>query len=375
MSQHNRKKRLWWPLKRDQQHEQPCNRGHRRMARPGPECRLLSAVLILAFAVQAHGVEDYNNPVIEPLALAEAIWPERLTSQYTPIPDNETWVRVRHMGDVGTPQLEQQVANPVNSDRSDKTGLAIPVLPGLTLGRFQRGFEDDPGRGTNVYQVFGTSFGWQLNSFQFSSLLPIECPEAFPACSGGPNIAYSRRFSPPLNPWPTPSSELTLQTHMKLPHVHYRPGPVPAAAQISFLYYLEHQPTGFLLAGIINLFDTRPFETVGFERVASDGITAFVSSDLRARQPDGTANRYVTRSPFSARSSNRFRWEGERFFRAHVSLDNLNNILADTGAPGTPEEYRLIEASVFIEAFPRKTGDVSFAGSFRNFALYRFYDE
>jgi hypothetical protein len=333
-----------------------------------------AAVLVaLLLPLSAWSVEDYNNPQIEPLYFAESILPDRLASQYAPIPPNQTWARVRHMGDVGTPQLEQQIANRVFSDRSNKTGLSVPVLPVLGRGFYQRGFEDDPARGTNVYQVVGRSFGWHVNTYQFSHELPIECPPGFEVCGGGPNIAYSRAFDPPLDPWRTPSSEFTLQVYLKLPQVHYDPE-TPTAGQVSFLYYLVHPETGYLIAGLINLFDTRPFEQVGFERVGSDGITAFVTSDLRDAQPDGTPYRYMNRSPFSSPGANRWRWEEEKFFRAHVSVEQLQAIIDDAGAPGTPDEYRVLEASILIEVFPRITGNLSLGGSLRNFELYRFHD-
>lgn len=333
----------------------------------------LAAVPGLLFPLCAWSVEDYTNPQIEPLYLSEPIQPDRLAQQYALIPPNETWAIVRHMGDVGTPQLEQQIASRVFSDRSNKTGLEVPQVPILGRGYYQRGYEDDPARGTNVYQVVGRSFGWHINTFQFGHERPIECPPGFEGCSGGPNIAYARAFDPPLDPWRTPSSEFTMQAYLKLPQVHYDPEST-TAAQVSFLYYLVHPPTGYLIAGLVNLFDTRPFEQVGWERVGSDGITAFVSSDLQDAQPDGAPYRYVTRSPFSARGVNRWRWGEEKFFRAHVSVEQLQAIIADAGAPGVHSEYRVVETSILIETFPRITGDVSLGGSLRNFELYRFHD-
>lgn len=335
---------------------------------------ILPALLLLLSGHLA-AVEDYSNPQIEPLYLAESIGTHRLAEQYAPIPFNSTWAIVRHMGDVGTPQLEQQIANRVLSDRSNKTGLTVPLHPFLGRGQYQRGYEDDPARGTNVYQVFGRAFGWHVNTYQFGYEQPIECPPAFPDCSGGPNIVYTRRFDPPLDPWRTPSSDFTMQVYMKLPWVHYdsSSGSTPAA-QISFVYYLEHSQTGHLIASVVNLFDTRPFDQVGRERVSDDGVTPFVSSDLQDLQPDGTPYRYVIRSPYSARSVNRWRWSGERFFRAHVGVDQLQAIIEDTNSPGHYSDYRVIEALVLIEAFPRLTGDISFAGSLRNFELYRFHD-
>jgi hypothetical protein len=334
---------------------------------------LVAAGITWLLPTAAWSVEDYDNPQIEALYYAESILPDRLAQQYEPIPPNETWARVRHMGEVGTLQLEQQITNRVYSDRSGKTGLSVPALPVLGRGFYQRGYEDDASRGTNVYQVAGTSFGWHINTFQFGHELPIECPPGFEACSGGPNIAYSRVFEPLLDPWRSPSSEFTMQVYLKLPQVHYDPDS-SAAAQVSFLYYLVHPPTGYLIAGLINLFDTRPFEQMGFERLGSDGVTAFVTSDLRDAQPDGAPYRYMTRSPFSTRGANRWRWEEEKFFRAHISVEQLQAIIDDAGAPGVPSEYRVLEASILIEAFPRLTDDVSLGGSLRNFELYRFHD-
>lgn len=335
---------------------------------------LAALVSTLAFTPAALAVEDYANPQIEPLYQAEPVYPDRIVVQYDRVPANKTWIRVRHMGDVGTPELLEQVSHPVQSDRSLKTGLVLPSPFLIPRGRFQRGFKDDPEGGTNVYQAFGRQFGWHINTFQFSHEQPIECPPAFPACSGGPNITYARRFEPGLDPWRTPSSEFTLQVYLKLPKVHYVVEDQIPAGQVSFLYYLEHQPTGYLIAGIVNLFDSRPFSATGRERVSDDGITAFVSSDLRNRQPDGSPYRYVTRSPYSQPSRNRYGWKEERFFRAHVSHENLEAILEDANAPGIPGEYRVISSSILIEVFPRITGNISMAGSLRNFELYRFHD-
>ncbi len=240
---------------------------------------------------------------------------------------------------------------------------------------FQRGFVDDPEFGSNVYQVFGRAFGWHINTFQFSHALPVECPPAFPDCSGGPNIAYGRRFSPGLDAWPTQSSAFTLQVFLKLPWVHYSFLDDPGVAQVSLVYIAQHEPTGQLIGALINLFDTRPYDDVGWECAGFDGILAFVSSDLRDSQPDGSTCRYVTRSPESSPSQNRWRWEGERFFRAHVSWENFENVIYDTQSPGIPSEYRVIESSVLIEVFPRRSPDVSVAGSLRNFELYRVHTD
>ncbi len=339
--------------------------------------RLLSLALLLpALAAPALAVEDYALAQFEPLYESEAILPERIATQYQEVPANQTWVRIRHMGDQGTDQLTQQAANPVASDRSQKTGLFIPEDSLIPRHLFQRGFEDRPALGTNVYQVYGHGFGWHVNTFRFAHEGPIECPELAPECQGGPNIDYGRTFDPPLDPWPTPSSELTLQVRMSLPFAHHGLGAVenPPAAQVSFLYYLVHPETGYYIAGLVNLFDSRPFERVGQESVGSDNITAFVSSDLRDAQPDGQPYRYVTRSPYSSISRNRWAWQDERFFRAHVSRENLANLLADANAPGVAEDYRLYSASILIEAFPEQTGDISLAGSLRKFSVYRAHD-
>jgi len=50
-------------------------------------------------------------------------------------------------------------------------------------------------------------------------------------------------------------------------------------------------------------------------------------------------------------------------------------LVDDTNSPGHDSERRVIEALFPIEAFPRLTGDVFFAGALRNFDLYRFHDE
>ena len=336
--------------------------------------RILLFLLVVCTA-RAFAVQDYDQATYEPLYIAEPIFANRLTSQYTLVPPNETWIHVRHMGDSGTEALSQQIANRVDSDRSAKTGLELPNLPYVGRWMFQRGFIDDPEYGLNVYQVFGRAFGWHINTFQFSHALPIECPPAFPDCRGGPNIAYGRRFYPGLDAWKTRSSEFTLQVYLKLPWVHYEFPAEPGVAQVSLVYIAQHEPTGQVIGGIINLFDTRPRQEVGWECAGFDGILGFVSSDLRDTQPDGSTCRYVTRSPDSSTSQNRWRWEGERFFRAHVSWENFENVLYDTQSPGIPSEYRVIESAVLIEVFPRLSADVSIAGSLRNFELYRVHDD
>jgi hypothetical protein len=322
----------------------------------------------------ALAVEDYTKPQIEALYLAESLLPNRLVTQYTPTPPNQTWIYIRHMGDVGTEEHEQQIAHRVYSDRSAMTGLDVGHHPLVARWFFQRGYVDIPEYGFNVYQVYGRSFGWHVNTWSFGHDWPIECPELFPECQGGPNIAYSRAFTPGLEPWRTNSSEFTMQVYIRLPWVHYDHDD-PPVAQINLGYYLVHKPTGYGIAGLIGLFDTRPHRDCENEGVSTDGISTFVASQLGDAQPNGEPYRFATRSPYSWPTQFRYRWDGERFFRAHITWENLENILEEAEAPGIPSEYEVVEAFVLIEAFPRWAGNVSFAGSLRYFELYRFHDD
>jgi hypothetical protein len=83
---------------------------------------------------------------------------------------------------------------------------------------------------------------------------------------------------------------------------------------------------------------------------------------------------------------NRRKWTNDRFFRAHLSHDNMLNIIEDlrtkegvTGISEDPNDYRLLRAGVLVEiGFPNRQtmaeDNISVGGSLHHFEIYEAHD-
>lgn len=298
-----------------------------------------------------------------------------LLSQYQQSSAN-TVMNVRHMGEPGSVELEEQVANPVRWDPSPFTGLQIPWHRRASE---QRGFRDDARKGSSVFQLSCEATGFLINTFQFEHASgEIECPDAFPDCRGGPNVTRSRRFQPSKPIFTRPDSLFTLQTLMALPYVHW--GQNPAVGQVALYAYFEEPESEIIFAWLIQLYDSRSWGDFNGDTLAAyDGVTAFASAPLSPVLANGETNPFVTISPYSARMHNRYGYQGERFYRAHLAAGQFSSILEalQIDASHDPQDWRLLEVGVLTEI--GWNGDpgsnIVLGGSIRGLGAYEAYTD
>ena len=339
----------------------------------------------------AFPVENYANAKFTALSSAPCIYPQtNMIRQFdrfdgTSYPNDERFMIVRHIGEPGTIELADEIANPVTWDVGLLTGLHIPAFQ---RSYYQRGYRNDYTNGAPAFQLECKSAGFLINTFQFDHQSGnTECPNGFPECQGGPHAMLYEEFGeygPVI--FRTPSSELTLQVYAKLPWVHWAEN--PAAAQQYMFAYLIDQTTGSTLAWLASIYDSRPFgQGNGDTYVSDDGITSFVSAPVSTTLANGQANPYVTKSPYSAPMANGYAWgSSERFFRAHLKREQLEGILLDVNlsrqerdqAPvsGNPDDWRLYSIGIAAEIgwLISPSSEISVGGSWRSFEAYEAYE-
>jgi hypothetical protein len=338
------------------------------------------------FWQQSPAVDNYATAQFTALHSAECIQQaDRIIPQFTPKPDDEVYMHVRHMGIPGSEELINQVDNFITWDPSDLTGYKPGA--GHLWWIYQRGYKNDPTLGTNVFQLHCRSAGFLINTFQFSHNGEIECPDGFPDCSGGPNVSYSRSFSNPIQVWNSPDDELTLQGRFKLPHVHHNNDGTEGVGQLSMYYNMQDSTSDVWIFGLMGIFGSRPADNncnrtrVGCESMGDDGIAAaFFSSSLLPKQPDNTPFEFATKSPFSANTQFQWGWSDERFFRGHVKYEQMQEIasrLQHLGASQNPEDWRLRAVGILAETTngaEQHLDNIVMGGNFRNFEAYRAHD-
>jgi hypothetical protein len=333
---------------------------------PGP------AVLWLLLTILAGSA--WAGEHAEVLAAPECILDmERVQPQFPPLTPGQTYLMVRHHGDPDTPEWLGQVANPVTWDVSFYSGFR----PAAPLANWQRGYYDaGPPIGSSAVQLRCTQFGFMLNTYAFSHTQPIT--------GGGPNIAYERRLDPTPPAWPNPDSRMRIEVDFRLPWLYDVDADFALSrgvAQVSFFYYLQHLPTGRIVAHVIGLFENRPLGMGnGIEFVGNDTFFDFVSSPLLPTQANGQPVRFVRPGANSALMQTEEPFSDLRRFAAEVDHDAMLAIIAaldlrgPNGQPARPEEFGLRNVGVLIEAFVGTNNDfnISYAGSFDNFTVTRF---
>lgn len=347
---------------------------------------------LVMFSTQLLAVENYANALFRPLHTATCLDAQQdMRRQFEELqgvnyPPNFGKFTIRHMGDVGTEDLIQEIANPVTWDPSIYTGLYINENDRPLK---QRGHKNDPILGTNVFQLDCTRAGFLINTYQFDhSLGTIECPPSLPNCLGGSGIDLSREFGAyGPRPFRSVSSELTLQVNAKLPHVHYGPNDA-AAGQIYMYAYLRDLTTDTQFAWLVQIFDSRAFgDQNGNSFIGNDGVVTFTSTPLRDTLANGSPNNFATRSPYSADYSNQYNWgPGERFYRAHLKrnqllgiIDQLNQLRAPLGQPllsTNLADWALNSIGIAAEVGYRgvTSNQISIGGSWDNFEAYEAYE-
>jgi hypothetical protein len=130
-------------------------------------------------------------------------------------------------------------------------------------------------------------------------------------------------------------------------------------AQVGFFQYVRDRTSGVYIAQLVQLFDNRVPGTHGAatEYLGSDGVVAFVSSPLLARDAaSGREVRFITPAGGERMSSQP--WAEARDFRVRVTRANFQAAIDELRAGPLPqispdvEDYGLTLFGILGEVFP-----------------------
>jgi len=340
---------------------------------------LLSALGFFVFSVPSFAVDNYANAEFDEIHSYQCINSNRVKSQFDSYTPNLVYMKVRHHGDPGTAELLNQVATSVGYDVSVYSGYQPPFSPLVGLSYAQRGYYDlGPPDGSSAVQVYCANAGFMINTYQFSHAVPVT--------GGGPNVAYDVEFRPTKPVFNHPgSSELTLQAYIKLPWFLDVGGGI---GQVVFYVTWIDTSENLKFFQLMQVFDTRPWGSGnGSEFVAYDpaSLIGYASSPLKNYDKYGSAVQFITKSPYSQTMQNDTTWSSSKFFRVHVSEENLAGLVEElrAGQPAlyenlssNPGDYELASAGVIAEVLlPSTTDNISMGGSLSYFEVYEAYEE
>jgi hypothetical protein len=258
---------------------------------------------------EGEGETDTRIIIAAPGCLAGA--DGHILPQFVGVAD-QTWrMNVRHMGNPGTAELDQQVANPVTWDVGFYTGLHVDD-PRV---QWQRGFLDlGPPDGTNAFQVQCTAAGSMINTYSFDRSEPV--------VGGGPNVTYGYDLATiDIRPWGEQRQQLVLRLDAEIPWLSVV---ADAVGQFSMYGYFVDVSTGIVVAQLYGIFDSRADGVgSGFEFVGNDTFVNFASG------PIDTGLRYSQPGPGSDVMHHVNGFAGLRTFEAVVTTAQWQNVIAD----------------------------------------------
>lgn len=331
---------------------------------------LLGAVAIAVPAAASDGAE----PIVRVVSAPDCVDARNFVKESDPAPLNVTHLRVQHIGDPGTEELAQEVANVVTWDVGSVTGLALDPA---SFAHTQRGYRDrGPPEPASAFQLACEGAGFFIDSRRFSHAVPVVLE--------GPSASVARNLAPGAHVFRSAASALTIEATIRVPVMQVDAPPVvDGTAQVSFVYYVQDTTTGTVFPHVIQLYDNREpgVNGAGTEAVSADIDSAFVVSPLHPVTGDGQVTRFVGADPSSSLLQYRVPWDEPRLFRAQVSyaqfaalLGRLNRDALPNISP-RPQDYRVLLFGVLGEIFPG-TGsahEVSLGASVRNLALAEIY--
>ena len=315
-----------------------------------------AALAFLVALAALDGLPATDNPLARYVTLSapDCVTPGKMVTESAAAPLNVTYLRVQHIGDPGSAELEGQVAHPVTWNVGELTGFTPPPLLGA-----QRGYRDQgPPIAASAFQLWCDGGGFLINTFEFGHAS---------ALSGeGPNVNVARDFDPPI-PAFQGRSGLLLEAEVRVPWLRNQaPVFIEGTAQVGFSLYFHDTRSGVAIAQLVALFDNRPAgrNGSGVEGLGSDGFTAFISSPLAARDGAGNAVRFVTATPFAPQMQYETPWSESRHFRALITYENFAAALAALRSgplpqlSPAPEDYVVTLFGVGGEVIPG-TGDAN----------------
>lgn len=314
---------------------------------------------LLALALALHGCGGSGGSGSPPAIPASPAFvsapdcpvPQNIVAETASAPLDATFMRVQHIGDPGSAELANEVANWVTWAVGDVTGF-YPPDPASTGN--QRGFRDlGPPTLASAFQLACDGAGFLINTFEFSHAAPL--------VGEGPSVSIARVPSSRPQVFRDARSLLTIAADIDLRHVAYQaPHDGDGTAQLSFFYYIQDATSGAVFAHVIGLFDSRPPGVGGslVEGLADDTHVAFFFSPLQPTDGAGAPVRYVRLGAASASARTQAAWKERVHFNAQVPYDVFSAMLARLKAgplpaiSPRPEDYRLTEFGVLGEVFP-----------------------
>ena len=271
--------------------------------------------------------------------------PMAIIAEAATAPTNQTYLRVQHIGDPGTPEWSDEVATVVTWDVGARSGYTPPPIENA-----QRGYRDVTG--DSAFQLGCRGAGFYIDTSRFSHAVAL--------VGEGPSASVARDFAPPKYLY-SDGASLMLEATVALPSAATQAPPVDAGtAQLSFFYYVRDEISGSVFVHLVSLFDNRPWGSggSGYESVGSDGVTAFVSSPLALTTAAGNATQYASVGPGSATMRTASGWSAAVTFRAVVTQEQFEALLARLRAGPMPQlsprpaNYRVLSFGVLGEVFP-----------------------
>jgi hypothetical protein len=324
-----------------------------------------AATLAVTLACGQHPFSRYRE-----VSVPDCPGPDHIIAEAADASANQTYVRVQHIGDAGTDELRDEVANIVTWDVGAMTGLRVNAF-------FQRGHRDAPPPvAASAFQLSCESAGFFINSSQFSHGLPL--------FGEGPSATIGRSLGPPLAPFENANSAFTIQARVAVPTSQSPNRTVDnGVAQVSFFYYARDRTSRLAIAHVIGLHDNRPAGTGGSgdEFLSYDGNVAFAGSPLAATDSRGNAVRFARVAPGSATIRTARAWDEAELFRAEVGYAQFKamlDALAASSLPGTrlstdPRDYDVTAFGVLAEIFvgTDRNHEVMLGGHARGLTLSR----
>ncbi len=314
------------------------------------ECWALRWLIAASSLWYALGQAAQDNPLARYVGLSppDCAGPENIIAELAEAPANQTYLRVQHIGDPGTEELEREIANLVTWDVGEVSGFHAPPDA-------QRGYRDiGLPVGSSAFQLFCGTSGFLINTWAFSHSAPL--------FGEGPSASIARNLDPPPAPFRDIGSSLVIEARVSVPWVYIEPPPSQGVAQVSFFYYARDVTSGTLIAHVIELFDSRAPDSGRREGFGNDGVVTFASSPLLAVDTSGTPVEFVR--PGLGSASLRFvqPWSESTFFRAELSYASFQTMLTRMKSLGLPElstdpaDYHILLFGVLGEVFVG-TGD------------------
>ncbi len=304
--------------------------------------RLAIAASSLSCAL-AQAAQD--NPLARYAALSppDCAGPENIIAELAAAPVNQTYLRVQHIGDPGTEELEREIANVVTWDVGEVSGFHAPAYA-------QRGYRDiGLPIGSSAFQLLCGTSGFLINTWAFSHAAPL--------FGEGPSASIARDLDPPPAPFRDVRHGLAIEARVSVPWVYIEPAPSQGVAQVSFFYYARDVTSGTLIAHVIELFDSRPADGGKREGFGNDGVVTFASSPLLAVDTSGTPVEFVRPGLGSATLRLVQPWSESTFFRAELSYASFRTMLTRMKNLGVvaistdPADYRILLFGVLGEVF------------------------